>query len=251
MSEHVRVFAGDCTAIFEGTRERTQRGNVLVVVKPDRTVLVHDADGYQPVAWLTRPDELTIEEDGRSVGLTARTGEQTLRVASHELAGRATYPVTRAGVPVGSHPETDAPLIRADGAVRDLDTGREYPIPVGGTIDDGQCPDCGLPTVQVERGASFEICLDPACDPLLARVRGTFENEWTCPDCGSPMGIIRPNGGPILAGCRAYPDCETAFSIPSGVVTGTCGCGLPVFETERGRRCLDGGCDSDTAQTTE
>ncbi|MFB6301383.1 MAG: hypothetical protein ABEH78_00760, partial [Haloferacaceae archaeon] len=50
----VRVLAGECTVRFEGSRERTQRGHVIVVIKPDRTTLVHDADGYQPAAWLTR-----------------------------------------------------------------------------------------------------------------------------------------------------------------------------------------------------
>lgn len=242
MAEHVRIFAGDCTTIFEGTREQTQRGNVLVVVKPDRTVLVHDSDGYQPVAWLTRPDELTIEEDGGTVGLTARTDEQTLRVVSHDVAGRATYPIDQAGVPVGSDPETGASLVRSGDAVRNLETEREYGLPAGATVRDETCPECGLPTMRVERGAAFDVCLDPACDPLIERIRERFDREWECPDCGSPLRIFRSNQGPILAGCMAYPECETAFAIPSGVVVDDCPCGLPVFETERGRRCLDGSC---------
>jgi DNA topoisomerase-1 len=245
VAEHVRIFAGDCTTVFEGTREQTQRGTV-VVVKPDRTVLVHDADGYQPVAWLTRPDELTVEEDEGSVGLTARTDDQTLRVVSNDIAGRATYPVDRAGVPVGTDPETGAPLVRAGGAVRNLETGREYAVPAGATVRDEPCPSCGLPTARVERGAVFDVCLDPACDPLIERVRERFDREWTCPDCDSPLRIFRSDGGPILAGCTAYPECETAFSVPSGVVGGECPCGLPLFETERGERCLDGSCDERT-----
>ena len=243
VAEHVRIFAGDCTATFEGTRDRTQRGHVLVVIKPDRTVLVHDSDGYQPVAWLTRPDELTIEEDGGTVGVTARTDEQTLRVVSHELAGQATYPVDWAGVPVGIDPETDAPLVRSGGAVRNLDTDREYGLPAGATVLDEQCPDCGLPRIRVNRGASFDVCLDPACDPLVERIQERFGREWDCPDCGSPLRVFRSNQGAILAGCTAYPECETTFTIPSGLVVDECACGLPVFETERGRRCLDGSCD--------
>ena len=57
----IRTLAGDCTVRFDGRRDRTVRGRVLVVVKPDDTVLVHDIDGYQPVAWLTRPAELTLD----------------------------------------------------------------------------------------------------------------------------------------------------------------------------------------------
>ena len=57
----MRVIAGDCTVRSGGRRETTRRGRV--VVKPDDTVLVHDADGYQPVAWLTRPAELTLTTD--------------------------------------------------------------------------------------------------------------------------------------------------------------------------------------------
>jgi DNA topoisomerase-1 len=243
VAEHVRIFAGDCTTIFEGTREQTQRGTVLVVVKPDRTVLVHDSDGYQPVAWLTRPDELTIEEDDAAVGLTARTGEQTLHVVGHELTGQATYPIDEAGVPVGTDPETGAPLVRSGGSVRNLESQREYALPAGASVQERACPECGLPTIRIERGEVFEICLDPACDPLLERIRERFDEEWTCPDCGSPLRIFRSNQGPILAGCTGYPECETAFSIPSGVVVDECSCGLPVFETERGQRCLDGSCD--------
>ena len=122
MSETIRLFAGDCTTTFEGARTRTQRGHVAVVVKPDRTVLVHDADGYQPVTWLTRPDSLTVETDSSGFGLVARADEQVLRVVSNGESDWVEYPITEAGVPVGSHPETGDPLVRASGAVRGLDS---------------------------------------------------------------------------------------------------------------------------------
>jgi DNA topoisomerase-1 len=58
----IRLVVGDCTTeLTGGTREQRQRGRVAVVVKPDDTVLIHDAAGYQPVAWLTRPDSLFVE----------------------------------------------------------------------------------------------------------------------------------------------------------------------------------------------
>ncbi|MFD1685042.1 endonuclease NucS domain-containing protein [Halobellus litoreus] len=243
MSETIRVFAGDCTTTFEGARARTQRGRVAVVVKPDRTTLVHDADGYQPVAWLTRPDSLTVETDEGGFGLVARAGEQVLRVVSHESAGWVEYPVTEAGVPVGSHPETGEPLVRAGGDVRGLDSDVRYSLPAGATVLDDTCESCGLPKIRAEAGDAFEICLDRSCESLDDAVRERFDGEWTCPDCGSDLRIIR-RGGRLLAGCDAYPDCETAFAIPAGVVVDDCACGLPVFETARGRRCLDATCDA-------
>jgi DNA topoisomerase-1 len=238
-----RIFAGDCTTTFEGSRDRTTRGRVVVLVKPDRTVLVHDADGYQPVAWLTRPDTLSVEEDPSGFGLTARAGEQTLRVVSHDLVGRVTYPVSEAGIPVGHHPDTGEPLVRTSGSVRGLDSGVEYPLVAGAAVLDDRCDDCGLPLMRVERGDVFEVCLDRACESLDEAVRERFDGAWSCPDCGAPLRILRRSGR-LLAGCDDYPSCETAFSLPSGVVVGHCDCGLPVFETATGRRCLDSSCDA-------
>jgi DNA topoisomerase-1 len=241
--DSTRVFAGDCTTTFEGSRNRTTRGRVVVIVKPDRTVLVHDADGYQPVAWLTRPDTLSVEEDPSGFGLTARTDEQTLRVASHDVAGRATYPVSEAGLPLGQHPDTGEPLVRVSGSVRGLDSGVSYPLVAGATVLDETCADCGLPLMRVERGAVFEVCVDRSCESLDEAVSERFDGAWDCPDCGSPLRILRRSGR-LIAGCDDYSSCETAFSLPTGVVVADCDCGLPVFETATRRRCLDSGCDA-------
>lgn len=242
MPEQLRILAGDCTATFEGRRERTQRGYVVVVVKPDDTVLVHDAGGYQPAAWLTRPEALTVESDGDAFGLTARDGEQSLRVVCHGETGRATLPVSAAGVPVGTAPGSDAPLVRAGGDVVNVDTGERHPLPADATVLEERCGDCGLPRMAVERGERFELCVDYACESLTDRVADRFDREWTCPDCGSPLRVFRPREGPILAGCTAAPDCEAAFPIPAGEVVDSCDCGLPVFGTPSGRECLDGDC---------
>ncbi|WP_224448371.1 endonuclease NucS domain-containing protein [Haloprofundus salilacus] len=180
MSEEMRLFAGDCTPTFEGAREQTQRGHVVVLVKPDGTVLVHDADGYQPVAWLTRADAVTVEADESGFAVTARTDDQTLRIVSNTATGRASYPTTSAGIPVGG------------------------------------CPDCGGALIQTG-------------------------GDVRCLDCEATYSL--PAGAAVLAGCDDYPACDMAFTIPAGVVVDDCDCGLPVFETARGRRCLDGTCE--------
>jgi DNA topoisomerase-1 len=236
MPDAIRTFAGDCTV---ETDDRTHRGRVLVLLKPDRTVLVHDADGYQPVAWLTRADAVTVEA-GDGFGLTARLDDRRLRVTA-DAVDRATHPVTPAGVPVGTHPDTGGPLVRVDGAVLALDSGTRYPLVAGATVRDDACPDCGLPRMAVDRGDTFEVCLDRDCESLDEAVRERFDRAWTCPDCGADLRIIRRRGR-LLAGCDAYPDCETAFTVPAGVIVGDCDCGLPMFETATGRRCLDGTC---------
>ncbi|WP_299335362.1 DUF91 domain-containing protein [Haloplanus sp.] len=238
MPDAIRAFAGDCTV---ETDDRTYRGRVVVLVKPDRTVLVHDTAGYQPVAWLTRADSVTVETGGPGFGLTARLDDRRLRVTADRIR-KSVYRASRAGVPVGTHPESGGTLIRADGAVVDVDAGTRYPLVAGATVLESTCLDCGLPRMRVDRGATFEVCLDRACESLDNAVRERFDREWTCPDCGDYLRLIRRDGR-LLAGCDAHPDCETAFTIPAGLVVDDCSCGLPVFETATGRRCLDGTCD--------
>ncbi|ERG95977.1 topoisomerase DNA-binding C4 zinc finger domain-containing protein [Haloquadratum walsbyi] len=242
MSETIRVFAGDCTITFESANDQTERGRVIVIIKPDRTVLVHDTDGYQPVAWLTRSDSITVECDAGGFGITARAGEQVLRIIGHEVTGRAEYPATEAGTPVGTHPKTGESLVQTSDIIFGTDSDIKYPLPTGATVQDESCETCGLPMIEVTAGERFRICLDRNCESLDDAVRERFEDEWTCPDCGSPMQIIRRRGR-LLVGCSGYPTCESAFAIPTGVVVDTCPCGLPVFKTSQGQRCLDGTCE--------
>ena len=236
----IRVFAGECTAIYDSDGREEHRGHVTVVVKPDNTVLVHDADGYQPVAWLTRADSVTCARD-RGFSVTARSGEETLRVVGHSEDGYASYPATEAGVPVGSCPDCGRSLVRASGAVSCLGCGNRYGLPAGASIRSEHC-ECGLPRLRAERGLPFDICMDRDCESLDAAVREEFDRAWDCPECGDDLRVLRRGG--LIAGCDSYPDCETGFSIPAGTIVGTCGCDLPLFETPTGRRCLDATCEA-------
>ncbi|XVH32730.1 topoisomerase DNA-binding C4 zinc finger domain-containing protein [Haloferacaceae archaeon DSL9] len=244
MSEQIRVLAGDCTTTFDGARSRIRRGDVVVLVKPDRTVLVHDADGYQPISWLTRPDSVTVEEDGDGFSVVARAAEQTLRVHSHAFSGSCSFPAAEAGIPIGTCPDCDGPLVRTSGDVHCLSCGDRYGLPAGAAVLDSTCSACGLPRIRAERGGRFDLCLDYACESLADAVRERFDGEWACPDCGAPLRVRSPRGR-LFFGCEGYPDCETAFSIPAGVVVDDCACGLPRFRTASGRRCLDGTCEHD------
>ncbi|WP_302081963.1 endonuclease NucS domain-containing protein [Salinibaculum rarum] len=243
MPDCTHVIAGTCTTTFTGDRDRHQHGDVLVVIKPDGTTLVHDAAGYQPVAWLTRPESVTVGQER----VTASDGDQKLTIDIHRAHTRGRYPTTDAGVPVGDCPDCDGRLVRTRGAVSCPECDRRYGLPADATVTDETC-DCGLPRLRVERGASFVVCLDRACESLDERVRKAFDREWTCPECGGDLRVLRRGG--LILGCEQYPDCETGFAFPSGVHDGECECGLPAFETGSGRRCLDSNCGHLAEQAT-
>jgi DNA topoisomerase-1 len=230
------TIAGDCNVYFDGRRETRQRGHVLVVVKPDDTVLVHDADGYQPVAWLTRPADLSLTHD--PLWLVATDGEETLRIEAAGEVAVTEHDVSEAGTPVGNC-RCGGQLIRSGGDVLCLDCAGRHSLPSGATTLDSTC-DCGLPLFRVERGTEFELCLDYECGSLLDAVSERFDRAWDCPNCDGDLRVLRRGG--LIAGCENYPDCDTGFSIPDGTISEPCDCGLPRFETASGKRCLDSGC---------
>jgi DNA topoisomerase-1 len=238
MPDVSRIVAGDCTVTYTSSDDtRTQRGHVLALCKPDDTVLVHDADGYQPAAWLTRPAELTVNED--PLWLVAVDGDESLHVEAEGEVTVTRYDASAAGVPVGGC-RCGGHLVRASGGVDCLACDAEYPLPGGATVLQDTCKDCGLPRIRVDRGETVELCLDYDCESLLSAVEARFDREWDCPECGGALEILRRGG--LVAGCEHYPECETGFAIPDGTIVGDCDCGLPVFETASGRRCLDSTC---------
>jgi len=237
MTGQFRVVAGRCRTEYEdGTGTTVARGDVLVVCKPDNTVLVHDADGYQPVAWLTRPAAVTVAGDR----VEATDGDRRLRVEILDPVEQGRYPASEAGRPVADCPACDGVLVHTGPAVRCGDCGDSYGVPADATVGEGTCDDCGRPTMTVSRGRELRVCLDRSCDPLVDRVRAAFDREWDCPDCGTALRVLKRGG--LLLGCDDYPDCEASFSFPAGEVVDHCDCGLPVFETATGTRCLDSGC---------
>lgn len=275
MSNTLRLYAGECTARFtpgeptadsdsteldpsaitdwpstddrggrlvtDGSGERVHRGRVVTLIKPDDTVLVHDADGYKPVAWLTRPESLQYT-GGEPFGLLAADAGDTLRVRSERDGRWTNYAVTQAGEPVGSCPDCAATLVVDAGAVRCLGCTNRYPLPAGARVVGTVC-DCGLPRMVVERGETFRVCVDAGCEPLHDAVRTALDGRFDCPTCGESLRVRRHRGRSYLA-CDD-PDCETTFSIPRGRIVGDCDCGLPRFQTPTTRRCLDGTCDHD------
>ena len=234
----ISMLAGDCTVRFSGREDREQRGAVVLIEKPDGTVLVHDREGYRPVAWLTRADAVSWSPDGPTV--EARTDEERLTVTCHEEHGHGRYPVSRAGPEAGWCPDCGGPLLRERGAVSCLSCPLRHSIPRDATVLEARCGSCSLPRMRAERGEAFEVCVDRACESLDTAVRDRFDRVFDCPVCGGDLLVLRRGG--LILGCENYPDCETGFSLPAGTVEGTCGCGLPAFDVGDDRRCLDAAC---------
>lgn len=239
----ISMLAGDCTVRFEDGDDqlREERGSVLAVLKPDGTLLVHDREGYRPAAWLTRAETVSTRSADNGAVIDALDGDRRLVVTCHEEHGYSAYPVTGAGPPAGDCPACDGPLVRTPAAVECLDCTVRHAIPRDATVLSDRCETCGSPRMRVDRGAALACCVDRECESMDDLVRERFDGAWDCPACGSPLRILRRGG--LIAGCGAYPDCETAFAIPAGIHVGTCGvCGLPAFGTGSGRRCLDASC---------
>ena len=240
MQDAIRVFAGECTVTHHADRRSEKRGEVLVLIKPDNTVLVHDATGYRPAGWLTRADSVRVSQTDAELELTATKDEEWLSVESTN-AEFVEFPVTRAGPSVGTCPDCGGTMVRASGSVTCLSCGDSYRLPRDATVTDETCADCGLPTISVARGADLEVCLDRECSSIDDAVSARFDGEWSCRECGSPMIVSRERT--LHVDC---PDCEASYPLPNGTVSGTCECGLPWFDTARGGRCLDAECEAGT-----
>ena len=247
------LYAGDATVVEDATDRREYRGRVVVLAKPDGTVLVHDDSGYQPVAWLTRADAVTVTDDDDGLRVTAHDerADDWLRVTGHDArkngAAPATralsgqYPVSVAGDPVGDCPDCDGALVDTGGAVACVHCDQRHGYPDDATLHGATCS-CGLPRMRVERGAAIDCCVDRDCERLDDHVRDHLDRAFDCPACDGDLVVQRERG--LFLACEHRPDCDTAYYVPSGVHDGTCDCGLPTFAVASGRRCLDATCDA-------
>lgn len=233
------VVAGDCRIEADMEDHRTYRGQVLVIAKPDDTVLVHDIEGYQPVAWLTRAERVVIDDDAGTI--TAVDGDRWLRIQIVASLLDRRLPGTVVGTPVANCPDCGGRLIDAGDAVHCVSCRTRYGLPRDGVIVGSRC-ECGLPRMRIERGDAFELCIDRECDPMAEAIAERFDGTWRCPDegCDGTLRVVRRRN--LMLACDAYPDCEVAFQFPAGVIDGHCGCGLPRFATAEGSRCLDRSC---------
>lgn len=156
MQDAVRVLAGDCRV--RGP-ETDLRGAVVLLAKPDGTVVVHDAGGRRPAAALAA-DTLAVSRDAGGFAVRARGAAGWLQVASHERYGHAHYPVSPAGPPVGECPDCGGTLVRGGGRVTCTGCLLAYSIPEGATATGARCEECGLPLVETAAGV---WCPDDGC----------------------------------------------------------------------------------------
>jgi DNA topoisomerase-1 len=257
-TETATLYAGDATVVEDATDRHEYRGRVVVLAKPDGTVLVHDDAGYQPVAWLTRADAVTVTDDENGLRVTAHDerADDWLRVTGHDAHDRnargredaaaqgalsGQYPVSVAGEPVGDCPACDGALVDTGGAVACVHCDEAHGYPDDATLHGARC-DCGLPRMRVERGAAIDCCVDRDCERLDDHVRDHLDHAFDCPTCDGDLVVQRERG--LFLACEHRPGCDTAYYVPSGIHDGTCDCGLPTFAVASGRRCLDATCDA-------
>lgn len=235
-----RLVVGECRIETTGMDDQRHRGQVVVVIKPDGTVLVHDVSGYQPVAWLTRAE--TVSWDAETGSITAADGDDWLRIEIDQAIVDRRLPGSPAGHPVGVCPTCGGSLVSARGSIHCVACHDHYGIPDDAELLEDRCA-CGLPRMRVERGEAFELCIDRTCEPLDEHIADRFDGVWTCPstDCAGSLRVLRRSG--LLLGCNNYPDCETAYRFPAGTLAGHCGCGLPRFTRNGESHCLDATCE--------
>lgn len=237
-----QLLVGDCRVELTGAESRMYQGQAVVLVKPDGTVLVHDTEGYKPVAWLTRAEK--VAEDRENGTITAVDGDTWLRIDVEQPVIDRELPGSPAGEPVGDCPSCGGTLVSVRNAVHCITCHDRYGLPTDGTLLEQQCG-CGLPTMSVDRGETFEVCIDRSCEPLDPLIADRFDGVWSCPDsnCAGTLRVIRRSG--LLLGCDQYPDCEEAFRFPAGTLEGHCGCGLPRFSTDGNSGCIDTTCTAE------
>ncbi|AGN02193.1 hypothetical protein L593_11240 [Salinarchaeum sp. Harcht-Bsk1] len=212
----IRVLSGDCTVVADGDRREERRGNVCVVIKPDNTVLVHDADGYQPVAWLTRAEAVSC----------SRASEGGRPTAPRTITGRPTRDVS-GGNPAGGRETNDAHAAAP---------GTGGGTPVGDSI---------------EAGAAFTVDARDG-DERLRVVAHTEDGYASYPTtrAGHPVGECPDCEGTLVRSGRSVSciGCGDRFGLPDGATVRRerCSCGLPRLRVERGAPldvCLDRDCD--------
>ncbi len=280
MTETLDVYAGYCTTRFTTARgrdsgepdQRLHRGRVVAVRKPDDTVLVHDADGYQPVAWLTRPSEVWVDEtptapcgdpetsgdqsvtasaeptdtdaaDG--VELVAIDGDERLTVRFDPEPAVTRHVVTAAGAPAGDC-HCGGELVTTSGEVHCLDCAASYAVPRGGQVVDATCEACGLPELSVERGEQFRVCLDRDCQPLVAAVASDRGTDRRCLDaaCSHDGPTSETTDGPVI-GTESVP--ETTDTDVAEETTGDTGADTAETDGDTGEDTAEMGDDTEEA----
>ena len=214
----IRVLSGDCTVVADGERREERRGHVTVVLKPDNTVLVHDADGYQPVAWLTRAEAVSCSRrDGNGDGIAGPT----------TITGRPERDGWRAREGASGSSTRDRRELRGDTGPH---TGEQ---PTGAS------------------GAAFTIDARDG-DERLRVVAHTEDGYASYPttQAGHPVGACPGCDGSLVRSGRTVSciGCGDRFRLPDGATVRRerCSCGLPRLRVERGAPldvCLDRECD--------
>jgi DNA topoisomerase-1 len=245
-TETATLYAGDATVVEDAADRREYRGRVVVLAKPDGTVLVHDADGYQPVAWLTRADAVTVtDDDAFRVTAHDERADDWLRVTGHPdgaadetdaspnrggFAGQ--YPVTAAGEPIGRCPACEGALVDTGGAVTCVHCSEHHAYPDDATI---RRPTPGSETLPASDAMAADADAGATATTTAAKGDATTEQAPATCDCGLPR--MRVERGAVID-CCVDRECERLDEHVRAHLDGEYDCpeceGDLVVERERG-----------------
>jgi RecB family endonuclease NucS len=77
----VVVLAGPCTVSYEGrASSRLGEGERLVIIKRDRSVLVHRPEGYEPVNWQPANSKIDFTTSGEEFQIRVSNGPELLTI---------------------------------------------------------------------------------------------------------------------------------------------------------------------------
>ena len=80
VNKELVVFFADCEIEYEGRgRSKIGRGERLIIIKPDGTIIVHRPSGREPVNWQPPGTSITISEKNNVIIL------RSARVSPHEI----------------------------------------------------------------------------------------------------------------------------------------------------------------------
>jgi superfamily II DNA helicase RecQ len=74
------VMAGQAELEYSGRAQKTYKGNIILLLKPDDSVLVHGTRGVNPVSYVVRAEDIQPRGKDGTLTITAGTGKDRLVV---------------------------------------------------------------------------------------------------------------------------------------------------------------------------
>lgn len=82
----VIVLVGTCTIQYEGrAASKLGEGERLIIIKKDKSILVHRPSGHEPVNWQPRGSKIELTEENGSKVIKATRGSELLKIVFKDV----------------------------------------------------------------------------------------------------------------------------------------------------------------------